>query len=213
MKRAAFNNPFLDPAVAVGEPDLLRADPGAELREFLVLAYSTHREVTATFIAELCCHIVAAGGNVVDDLAYKTTRNASEHLKFILGREYGDPDLDYVETPVHSKQSSSRTSISMPIQLPSKIMQRELAGHIEPAERVEPQSSSCPFDCEAWEKSRLRKSTSLHWSRVVPVSLYVHGVQFGIRESFQGLCMRNLRTGVQTLVSIIRVFLSCKSKS
>ena len=192
-------------------PNLKPLDPGAALREFLILSYSTQKVVTAAFVAQLCCLIVDnGGGNGIHDLAYKTTRSASEHLKLIMAREFGDPNLDYVETPVYLTKSASRSSVSMPVQLPSKIFQRELEGHVEPAATVEPQSSFANFDCEVWESNPLRQSTSLHWSRVIPVSLYLDGVQYGVRESFHGLYIRNLRSGVQHLMSIIRADLSSR---
>ena len=132
-------------------------------------------------------------------------------MKSSYTREFGDPDLHYVETPVYSKKSASRESESIPVQLPSTIFAREYEGHVDPVSSSEPDDSSSNFDCEAWRSSVVRRSADKHWSRIIPVAFYMDGVQYGIRESFEGMYIRNLRTGIQYLVAILRYILSCKT--
>ena len=162
MKRATVDNPFCDRLLDTETFELHSADPGAALREFVVLAYSTQKVVTAAFVGELCKLISDAGGQGVKDLSFSNGRKASQHLKLVLARDFGDPDLDYVQTPIYTKRSASRSSISMPVQLPSKIFSRELEDHIDPTSSTEPDENACNFDCEMWRNSPLRKQTSVH---------------------------------------------------
>jgi hypothetical protein len=47
------------------------------------------------------------------------------------------------------------------------------------------------------------------WYRIVPGALYTDGVQYTNNDSFEGLYIRNLRSGVQELLSIFRSSLTC----
>lgn len=136
------------------------------------------------------------------------TSHSSDKIKLLLGREFGDPDLDYVSAPMYCKKSASRTSTRLAVQLPSKLFKDEFENHIEPTTDREPDESQCNFDCEAWATNSVRAQSSLHWSRIKPCSLYVDGVQYVVRESFQGMYLRDLRTGIQNLLCIIRLRLS-----
>jgi hypothetical protein len=87
MKRAAFDNPFLDPKLRFDdEPRQSVKIAGQELREFLIYNYSIQTVVTAAFIGNLCARIIAAGGTGVEDLACPDDHNSSRHLNLILGR-------------------------------------------------------------------------------------------------------------------------------
>ena len=206
MKRSSVDNPFLNPSL----PSEVRnvEDPGKALREFLVLSFTRNAVVTAFFIGELCNLITNAGGGGVADLACSKAHNSSRHLKLVLGREYHDPDLHYVATAAYDKKSASRASVKVPTHLPSQIFSRELEGHVEPTSSTEPLSSSSRFQCKAWLESEVRKSSDLHWSRIIPCSLYWDGFVYGVRESAVGVYIRNLRTNVQYLVAILRRRLS-----
>lgn len=201
MKRSCVDNGFLNSKFD-SEP-LAVEDHGKKLREFMVLNYTRSAVVTAYFIGELCNLITNAGGRGVADLA-SSTHNSSRHLKLVLGKEYIDPDLYYIDTPAYSKKSASRTSVRMPIELPSRIFSRELEGHEEPTSSTEPLSSSSRFECKAWLENETRKSSTLHWSRIIPCSLYWDGFLYGVRESAVGIYIRNLRTNVQHLMAIFR---------
>ena len=94
--------------------------------------------------------------------------------------------------------------------LPS-IFSKELEGHVEPTgegKEGEPVSSSSRFQCKAWLDNQIKTSSDLHWSRVIPGALYWDGFLYGVRENAFGVYIRNLRTGVQYLVAILRRQLS-----
>ena len=160
MKRAlasSSSNPFLDPNLrAHDEPTKSAADEnGKKLRDFLISGYSAQTTVNASFVTELCQLITDAGGVGVRDLACNP-ENGSKHLKLVLGREFGDQDLHYVQTPVYCKKTACRDSQSIPVHLPSAIFADEFEDHVEPNSSHEPESSSRNFDCDAWRASKLR---------------------------------------------------------
>ena len=113
----------------------------------MILSYSEQKTVIAAFVGQLCQLITDAGGKGVADLA-STGEEGWRHMKLFLGREFGDPDLHYVQTPLYKKQTASRVSESIPVQLPSTLFAKEFDGHEEPPSSCEPNSSSCNFDCE-----------------------------------------------------------------
>ena len=185
-----------------------QANAGTRLRDFVVGSLSTYTVVTAAFVGELCDLISAAGGIGVADLATLDRANASKYLKLRLGREYEAPGLYYVNTPLYNKKVAGRVSEKIPIHLPSDIFSREMEDHNDPASSIEPASSSSRFHCKAWVDSEVRKSSNLHWSRIIPCSLYWDGFAYGVRESAEGVYIRNLRTNEPFLVAILRRQLS-----
>jgi hypothetical protein len=48
----------------------------------------------------------------------------------------------------------------------------------------------------------------MHFSRIVPASLYTDGVAYTKNDSFEGVSIRDLRSGDQELLSIVRLRLS-----
>lgn len=212
MKRVCIDNPFLKPPVGLPSEVPNDGDPGQLLREFLVMSFSRNAVVTAAFVGELCHLITNAGGRGVTDLAWTAT-NKSRRLKLVLAREYTAPDLYYVKTPLYNKKAAARTTQQIPIHLPSEIFQRELEGQEQLISSTEPELSASKFQCKAWLDHEVRSSSNLHWSRIIPCSLYWDGFLYGVRESAVGVYIRNLRTGVQYLMAILRRQLSLLKKT
>ena len=165
--------------------------------------------VTAAFIGELCHRITNLGGRGVSDLAC-STRNSSKHLKLVLGREYKAPDLYYVKSALYNKKAAARISEQVPIHLPSEIFSKELGGQAQPTSSDETECSGSRFQCKAWRDHEVRRSSSIHWSKIIPCSLYWDGFLYGVRESAVGVYIRNLRTDAQYLVAILRRKLSLR---
>ena len=182
------------------------------LRSFIISSYSVLRSVDGAFVAELCWHITRAEGKGVEDLAIHPS-TASKHggrlVKHILARDYEDPDLVNVVAPAWNKKSCEREKGKIPIHLPSAIFSKEFAGDHVSLEREEPQDLQDKYACKAWLEHPLKVNNTGHWSRLVPCSLYWDAAQYSIRDNFFGLFMRNLRSGLQELLFIVRFKLIC----
>ena len=185
-----------------------RAAAGKGLRKFLWLSYLTGKTVDANFLGHLAWHIRECGGQGVEDFAVNPNSDMGHaRVKLILGREFDDPELEYVNTAVHDTKSNQRSEARVPIHLPSVIFKREYKDFQEPAALItEPAEDTTRFDCARWHEHSVRKKAAekKHWSRIIPSALYWDGVQFQNRDNFFVICIRNLRTNVSHPMIILR---------
>ena len=208
MKRRAYEGSSAGSGAY--EPNIMNesyAAAGKELRKFLWMAYLTSANVDAKFLGHLAWHITKCGGQGVEDFVVNPTSDMGHaRIKLVLGREFDDPELDYYSCPIHDKKSDQRSEARMPIQLPSKIFDRNFKDFREPKEPVEPASETAKLECERWRGHEIRKEygSRLHWSRIVPAALYWDGVQFQNRDNFFTICIRDLRTNVSYPMVILR---------
>lgn len=57
--------------------------------------------------------------------------NQNAHVKLVLGREMGNADLTYVETPMHDKRNCCRSKVLVPIVRPSEALSEHFLGHVD----------------------------------------------------------------------------------
>lgn len=146
-----------------------------------------------------CCRL--------EDLSVKpdqASRHGSNKIKLVLGREFGDPNLEYCKNvPTFDKLKAERSSMDIPILLPSKVWAEEFEGHEVPEVDA---ATKVRYECEAWCQHPVVLGAS-NPSRVVPGALYVDGVQYSETDSLEGIFLRDLRTNVSHLLCLLRSFL------
>ena len=191
------------------EPEIqesCQVEAGKKLREFLWMSHLSSRTVDATFLCELSWHITSSGGRGVEDLGLPPgSANGAKHVKLMLGQNFTDPDLYYVKTPLFDKKTAERLETRVPVHLPSRIMLEQLESFAEPSETQEDACAHEHLDCRKWldHPVRQRHKDLLPASRIRPVALYWDSVQYNERDSFFGLYMRDLFTGVSHLMVIV----------
>lgn len=206
MKRAYHDNDNLFASEAF-EPKLQEhshVDHGSALRKFLWLSHLSSKSVDAAFLAELAWHITRAGGRGVEDLgASPESKHRSDHMRIILGQEFKDPKLYYVETPMFNKITSERVVCSTPIRLPSAIFEEHFSSVAQSSEPKE--LATDHLDFRKWQDHpvRTRHKNSYPRSRIRPVALYWDGVQYSQRDNFFGLYMRDLLTNISHLMVLV----------
>ena len=149
MKRIHSESLFATPANSDGG----NTEFSGQLRDFITRSFAVQRQVDAAFVTELCWHIIHSPVDTIGDLAVhpkQAAKNGSQHLKLVLGKEFVNPELYYVDVPVYDKQLSKRATTKIPLNLPSVIYQEKYASHVDPPIAEEPQSSISRFDCVPW---------------------------------------------------------------
>ena len=197
------------------EPDMLRDDhaaAGKSLRKFLWMSYLTGQSVDAGFLGHLAWHIRECGGQGVDDFAVNPKSDMGHaRIKLLLGREFDDPELHYVNTSLHDKKNNQRIEHRVPIRLPSTIFSRSFEDFQEPALITEPIEETARFDCVRWHEHSVKRkadAANVHWSKIIPGALYWDGVEFTNRDNFFTICLRDLRSNVSHALIILRRLLS-----
>lgn len=197
-----------EPADVPDPADLEQAIEG--FRQFLVSSYCLSKPVDGAFVAELCWHITKIEGKGVDDLAVhprNASKNGNKLVKHILAKDYKDPDLLMVATPLWNKKTCQRDRDNTPIHLPSAIFSSQ-NDKIGPDSQIAQnlQEPDDRYKCQAWSEHPVKVEGyhHRHWSEVLPCSLYWDAAQYTVRDSFFGMFIRCLRTGNQELVFIVR---------
>ena len=187
MKRAYNNddNVFSSGAFEPEVQEQNHVDHGAALRKYLWLSHLSSKSVDATFLAELAWHITKAGGRGVEDLgACPGSTHGCDRIRFLLGHEFKDPKLHYVNVPLFNKHTSERVETDIPIHLPSAIFEEQFSSDVS----SDTQSSATEEPVNSRKRQdhpvRRRHTSLVHWSRIRPVSLYWDGVQYTQRDTF-----------------------------
>ena len=79
------------------------------------------------------------------------TRNA--HVKFFLGKEFGNADLAYVDAPMYYKKACARISVFIPIARPSEALSECFIGRSDAVDSVDlrlPLVSAPPPPIKQW---------------------------------------------------------------
>lgn len=179
----------------------------SEIRQQLLEAYVSGGAIcNAVWIAKLCHWISKAGLEGLEDLALSpetAPKHASDKLKILLSKDYHDPELVFINTPVMDKRLSTRVSTQIPIRLPSAIFNSEQIKNEPPG--PDPLLAENLLDQESFTKHPVvQANKELHWSRIIPIAMYFDGVSYTKHDSFWAFYVRNLRTGVQELCILIR---------
>ena len=123
----------------------------------------------------------------------------------LLARDYTDPELVYVQTPVMDKVLSSRVSATLPIRLPSAIFEKEYdQTHSEPSGEDPLVADNVLDQASFTEHPVVKQNANLHWSYILPIAMYFDGVSYTKNDTFWAFYVRNLRTGIQELCILIR---------
>ena len=124
-----------------------------------------------------------------------------------LGKSFDEPELSYVDTPIHDKKADARCKFSVPMYLPSTEFRKQLLNHQEPATLEDDMLAELgPTYVGSLAYRRALEERGLHWSRIIPLSIYFDGVQYSKRDSFHGFYFRDLRKNETCLSFLLRTF-------
>ena len=138
-----------------------------------------------------------SGGTGLEDLALRpeyTCRHGAEHVGTVLGNQHGLPKLLPVDVPMYAKRSCKRDMYTVYMRLPTETLNDEYAERGLPS-GVENEPLPGYLEHEVWQKHKDR----LHWSRIVPLSLYWDGVKYSTRDNVIAFYFSDLRLCVCAL--------------
>ena len=124
MRKRALAQLQDDEACSGPSPEQLAA--GEQLRRFLLDRF-VMGTLPGSDVAELCYWVTKAGGTGVEKWALKpeqASRHGHEHIQLHAGKEYPEPDVDYVTVPMFEKRQSRRVAEQVPIMLPSTLFHK-----------------------------------------------------------------------------------------
>ena len=197
-------------------PTAEEVEAGRKLRTKLLLLH-LKKGLDATDLCELAHWLVLSRGTGVDDFAMDPAKNGggncAKHLRLVLAREYPDPGLYYCEVPCYDKYKSMRTTMQLPIHLPTEFLCDQLSssGDVPDDPQVPlPNAKDAELGIEyipRYDEHPViirAQQQRLHKSRIRACSLYMDAAQFTKRDSFEGVFFQDLVSGDRTLIAIIR---------
>lgn len=184
---------------------------GKVLFDYLVGQYASG-QMNAVQVCTVSYLHGQAGGQGCESLACEpesAKSNAARLLKFALAKGDENEDLLEVTTPIFDKRNARRESFQMPVRLPTSILKKACQTIVEPAgpDPLIDGTLSCP----AFLDHPVRKAymNKLHWSRIRPTSIFFDGVSYTKNDQFYGLYIRDLRTGEEEVVFLVRSLALC----
>ena len=177
------------------------------LRAYIVRKY-IFGDWNAEDICELCHHITQSGGSGVQDIALDPASRKSGHgsrqLKRAVGTDGRDEDLEYVETPVYIKKDTRRSVVPIALCLPSKEIRENVCipEFLESPDLPKLDSLQSQLEGHPAFERAMELKTDEKWIR--PIALYADGVQYTKQDSFFGISVIDLLTGLSFLCVLLR---------
>ena len=164
-----------------------------------------------------------SGGVGLEDLALipdPSNNHHNEHVKLILGKKLGNTDLTYVETPMYDKKACCRTKVMVPIVRPSEAVSEYFLGHTgacgvndhteELPDVPHVDMASLPPAQRDHDVVKHALANGTHPTRIRRLGIFMDAVGFTQSESFEGLFVNDLDTGMRWLVAVLRKAEMCK---
>ena len=124
------------------------------------------------------------GGRGAEHLGVKPgSKNASAHIKLVVGRDFKQPNLKYFGLPLMVKGTNRKQTVQIPFRLVGDTLAEEYDG-MENTPGDDPLASLPRYGMHPVVQTALLTS---HWSRIVPVALYWDGVRYTTKASSPGL--------------------------
>ena len=194
-----------------------RLDHGREMRKILVGLFITEN-ISSRKLCDIAHYHTLSGGVGMEDLALKPDDNNSNHnahVKVVLGNEFGNESLLYVDAPMYDKKNAARTTVPIPILRPSEALSEHFVGHhgAMPLGTLWTPLDTAPLvDApEAWPPAQRGHAVvkraldeGVHPPRVRKIWLFMDAAGFTKNESFEGLFINDLDTGKRWLIAVIR---------
>ena len=202
-RRKHLESPWSHGAAGVFSDDALKA--GQELRNLLIDRYIKGRLV-AEDLTLISWYHTKAGGAGLRDFALSPDRKSgfSDHVKVVLAREFPAPPMYHVDVPVYEKLSCARNLLDIPLRLPTQAISEILDGAGEPSDMVD-------HSAEMWGELFTEHpvvqdaiNKGIPWHKIRPLGLYTDAVPFTKNESFVGISIHDLRSGIKILCCTIR---------
>ena len=125
--------------------------------------------------------------------------------KQYVAQRYGKPNTVVVKTPIFNRKRCTREIADIPVHLPSTILSRDYSPHDYEHMEKDPMDEDATSDVPLYVNHPVwQKNQDRHWSRKLPVSIFFDGVLYSKRNSFFGFYVRNMRTGTEDMVFVIR---------
>ncbi|CAE7837060.1 unnamed protein product [Symbiodinium sp. CCMP2592] len=193
MRKRAFAQVQQEDEGSGPTPDQVLA--GQQLRMFLLDRFCTG-SLPGSDVAELCHYVTRAGGTGVATWALnpeQAARHGFEHIKLHAGKEYPEPDLDYVTVPLFEKRQSRRVAEKVPIMLPSTLFRKfvevpSVQSKDEINFRKMLHNLPCYDNHPVVQRARAAGNTEL----VRPIALYWDGVRYSVHDSFTGFYVTDI---------------------
>ena len=185
---------------------------GSQLREFLLDKYCLEGLAGAD-VASICFLATQAGACGVADLALDPSlaaKHGNEHVKLHAGKIWPDLDLQYVDCPVYVKRESRRSTVQIPVYLPSTALDHYVT---EDMLDVKSNKNKDSFDYAVAGVDNydahpiVCKARAEGFEHVVrPVALYWDGVAYTNHDSFMGFYVTDILSSQKFLSFLIRIF-------
>ena len=179
---------------------------GDKMRNFLLEEYVAGK-ISTEFLCTVAFWHQSSGGCGMDEYAMSPDRisssNFSEKVDMLVAREFKSPNLLYVKTPMYDKVQAKRIVCEIPVRPSHECLAESFSDVEETGEDQGPQLwgqlyTTNPAVVEA-------KSAGLPWTRIRPLAIYLDATKYTTRDSFVGLFVHDLRSGIRFLFSVFRV--------
>ena len=180
-------------------------DAGKTFVELLSNLY-LEGKISAKSLCVLCWYAEQAGIQAAKDLSYKPSTKSvghfSRHVDFVLGMS--KINSYKLKLPSHCKYNVTRQINEFDVMLPHESIAAEL-------ERVKPDFDLQDAKVAAWEQFKTHPQYNPAAGELpIPLSLYLDGVPFTNKDSFLGIWLCNLCTGVRHIVGLFRKSDMCR---
>lgn len=185
---------------------------GSQLRQYLLDKFCMEG-MSGADVASISYLATQAGGLGVEDLALRpdlATRHGNEHVKLHAGKIWPDLDLQYVDCPVFMKRESRRSTIAVPIYMPSTAFSQYITDDM--LDFKSPQNLAA-YDAMIKgldnydEHPVVRSARAEGFDQVVrPCALYWDGVAYTHHDSFMGFYVTDILSSQKFLSFLIRSF-------
>lgn len=187
---------------------------GHELYQHLLKMYVSERLTAKDFCIIAHFHVKSGGkGERLQSLAMdpdKASKNASATVKLTVAKDIPDPDMLYVQTVAFIKSENRRGTTSQPIRTPSNVFEQYVNEPTVLQQRPLRQSYLEDLGDKFYQHPLTRKALQkkVPLERIRPVGIYFDGVQYTNNDSFLGISVNDILTGLSFLCVLIRATLS-----
>jgi hypothetical protein len=199
-----------------------REAAGAALRKIFVGMYISE-QIGARKLTEIAHYLQFWGTCGMEDLALVPDPARQDHnalVKLVLGREFGNANLTYIDSPMFDKKGQCRSTVSIPIARPSDVLSEHFLGHKDACGAGELQhalGSAPAADLAEWtplqrEHVVIRRAlaANVHPSRLRRLGIFMDAAGFTKNESFEGFFVNDLQTNQRFLIAVVRKAEACQ---
>jgi hypothetical protein len=187
------------------EPTAEATAAGRELRRLLVDRYA-RGSLSAEDLTLISWYHTESGGVGLETLAVSPDHpgNWSRHVKAVLESDFGLPVLYSCRMPVFDKIQCHRSVMDVPLKLPSTVVSEIVAADVTCDTGADPNEMFWGTSYSEHPEVRKAVQSGMSWTRIRPLGLYTDAVPYTNNDTFIGVWVHDLRSGIKEMCAIAR---------